>query len=91
MAQAALEAEEERGSTAQDETAAEMQPILSRHAVAAGSRTQQRVQKLDWIRACSDVEPLPGMHTDIPNIGIVCGALVSLNLDFLVDATASLF
>ena len=63
-----MEAEEERGSTAQDEAAAEMQPILSRHAAAAGSRTQQRVQKLDWIRACSDVEPLPGMHTATPTL-----------------------
>ncbi|KAK9841413.1 hypothetical protein WJX74_005280 [Apatococcus lobatus] len=59
LAQAALEAEEER-ATPQDEAAAEMQPILSRHANAAGSRSQQRVQNLDWIRACSDVEPLPG-------------------------------
>lgn len=60
LAQAALEAEADRGSSPQDEAAAELQPILSRHANAAGLRSHARVQHLDWIRACSDVEPLPG-------------------------------
>ena len=62
LAQATLEAEADWGSSPQDEASAELQPILSRHANAAGLRSQQRVQHLDWVRACTDVEALPGTH-----------------------------
>ena len=57
---ATMEADEESGLLSQTNSSAEMQPILSRHANTASSKSQQRVQRLDWLRACSDVEPVPG-------------------------------
>ncbi len=73
LAAATLEADEEQGAGPFDQDAAEMQPILSRHATPASSKAQPRVQTLDWVRSCSDVETVPGNFSTIASVTLTHG------------------